>query len=225
MRHLIAITTVLSGFLLSSTLAQNDGGAVTLFWPKLPTTTLEGEPEWNEGITTLGGKVLSTDAEGYTHYAVSHVQTLGVVDGETYISTPTSVTYTFRADASRYRGVGPFAVIEPTGTVGGGLGLTYREGAQAITECEGDIDGSSEDTDEIACSMRVEFAVASTDSDSGSAETVTSVRTREMWTVTGEKEPMITIAASESGAVSALRMSGALVWSGIAAGGMVVWLY
>ncbi|EAU90690.2 hypothetical protein CC1G_03959 [Coprinopsis cinerea okayama7 len=110
----------------------------------------------------LGVQALSTDAEGYTHYVASHVQTLGVIRGQTYIATPTTLACTQKQSASRLDDL--FRAVEPTGTAGGGLGLVEYPDINTITECEGDIDGSSDDTDMIACSMRLEVPVTPTPS-------------------------------------------------------------
>ncbi|EFI26695.1 hypothetical protein CC1G_15466 [Coprinopsis cinerea okayama7 len=212
-------TAVLSSIVLGRALAQDASSkedVVTIFWPKADTTAVD----WVEEASTIGAEALSTDAEGYTHYAVSRVVTQGVANGHTYLSEPTTATcttatYTFRADASRYHADEPLNLVQPTNDAGD-LGLVPVEGGRSITECV------TQEDDTIVCSVRVEIPEPSARTD--------------FLTFTGEKGPLYTIVAlgakkggdddgDDDSGTSALRLGGALVWLGVVAGGMAVSVY
>ncbi|EAU86593.2 hypothetical protein CC1G_07789 [Coprinopsis cinerea okayama7 len=114
-------------FLFAAPLAFSaDADVITAFGPA---TTQEavagsthGELRHILSGSHLGASPLSVDDEGLTHYAASHVYSFGVVEEPTttttYLTTPTTLSYTFRADASRYFNEGPVRGAISTGAPG-----------------------------------------------------------------------------------------------------------
>ncbi|EAU90691.1 hypothetical protein CC1G_03960 [Coprinopsis cinerea okayama7 len=203
--HPIATTTIFSAFLLSSALAQNGAEVITFYEPKLP--TMQGFPRgfWQ----TRGASALSVDSEGYTHYVASQVQTLGVGPMGTYLSTPTAITYTFKADASHYHAVDVLRDVQPTNEAGD-YGLVTVEGGKEIFDCVYNNSGGRQESGDQDSISDSEESISGTSSSPDSVEldenTIvcsdiqegpygsTGVRTLQM-TITAEKVPMFTVTA------------------------------
>ncbi|KAG2012163.1 hypothetical protein CC2G_012198 [Coprinopsis cinerea AmutBmut pab1-1] len=237
--HPIATTTIFSAFLLSSALAQNGAEVITFYEPKLP--TMQGFPRgfWQ----TRGASALSVDSEGYTHYVASQVQTLGVGPMGTYLSTPTAITYTFKADASHYHAVDVLRDVQPTNEAGD-YGLVTVEGGKEIFDCVYNNSGGRQESGDQDSISDSEESISGTSSSPDSVEldenTIVCSDIQE-----AEKVPMFTVTAlsakdgsgtdsegtsdsndgvgadDDSGAMLPLKLGVSLVWLGIT-GGMSV---
>ncbi|EAU86611.1 hypothetical protein CC1G_07807 [Coprinopsis cinerea okayama7 len=177
--------TVLSFSLLLALLPFTIAEDVTLFYPATPAPT--GLTQHIVSATVLGVSPLSVDDDGFTHYAATQVQSVGFwrlpETTTTYLTTPTTFTYTFKADASRYHAT---EEIIPTPTLsqsGVPAAATSAARAHSVQEC------TSFDNGTMSCSIEVLGAPLSP---SGTSETVYATS----WL--GQREPFATISNIET---------------------------